>query len=178
MIEIKNYINGRYVSVFTNSDSPNRFICGEIVAANEDEFVLKSITQYGQYDGFILNKVHTIFNISHNGKYEKKISKLAQTQYKNNLRFQTDDEDLLNALFNFAKANKLIVSIEINFSDNKDIIGFVNDINENTVIIYTVDEYGEDDGVSEVIVNEITSLCVDTIDEQIISLLHSYNKEM
>lgn len=54
--------------------------------------------------------------------------------------------------------------------------GFVNNYNDNTICINIIDDYGCDDGISVINLEDILTVSVDTDDEQDALLLYKANQ--
>jgi len=78
------------------------------------------------------------------------------------------DRSLLQTLLNFAKQARLIVTFE--FADEC-LSGFVESVRHETVDLRIVDEYGVICGLAQLLASEVSTVSVDTDDEQDIRLL-------
>lgn len=159
-----NYI----ASFFCDSSSPNLHLTGYVDRYNEDEIVIKHISPDGYYDGFILVHMSDIIRVDILGQYEKRIATLFSIKKQTHPNINYLNGSLYPSLMNFAYANNLIISLEL---DNTTISGFVLKFNEHNIQLQVVDENGQIDGETIVLVKDVLSFAVDTITEQNLRLL-------
>lgn len=159
-----NYIG----SFFCDSSSPNVHLTGYIDKYNEDKIIIKHISPDGYYDGFILVHISDIIRVDILGQYEKRIATLFSMRKQTHPSINYLNDSLHLSLMNFAYANNLIVSLEL---ENTMISGFVLNFDEHNIHIQVVDENGQTDGETIVMVDNVLSFAVDTITEQNLKLL-------
>ena len=164
-----NYIG----SFFCDNAKPNTHLTGYIDGYNEDEIIIKHISPDGYYDGFILVHTSDIIRVDVLGKYENRIASLFSIRKQTHPCINYENSSLYLSLIDFACANNLVVSVEL---ENTTISGFVLNFNEQEIHIQVVDENGLTDGETIVLVDNVLSFAVDTIAEQNLKLLARQNK--
>lgn len=173
MIRSVNYcFQNKIIATFYCEDGnkQNLFV-GYIEKFNDDEILFAHISPHGFYDGFILKHIDDVRRIDYDGEYEKKIErlyKLRQQVHKAISTFDPNDDEILYSLLDFAKQNDYIATLEL--ADNN-ISGLVNGYSNDMIYLDVINDYGEENGISIVNVNEILSVAVDTDHEQDLRLL-------
>ena len=156
------------ISLYLNPHDTSKFIFGHIISANDMHFVMCLVDSYGNYDGILVKEIDEIIRIELDDKYAKKIEKLIRDKgiYEIDLCLNGDDiiKEVLDVIQN---ANK-IVSIEILHSGASDVIGFVDDVTDDICTIRQINSYGEEDGKTHIILNNITELSFDSVEENTI----------
>lgn len=152
----------KVLSIYCDNQNPESHLSGFLYAYNDDEVLIQHISADGLYDGYILILREDIIRLDFGGKYEQKIKMLYE------LRKQTHPtipygECLYLALLRFGMEQKLIVSIEW---DNSILSGFVSQYNNDLIHLRLIDEYGNANGETVVLCDEIKSFAVDTSTEQ------------
>lgn len=153
------------ICIYTNANETTKFNFGSVLAANYEEFALYMISPDGNYDGILLEKTSRLYRIDQGGQYYKKMQALMNSSKLPNLDFDLCEESIKESLLNIAFKTKKIVSIELVDSENFDIIGIIEEIKNNLCRIRLIDEYGTEDGMSYVLVEDITSISFDSQDE-------------
>lgn len=153
----------KFISIYCN-DNMDNFLYGKLLSLNDFEFALMLISPNGDFDGILVKEINNIIRIEFDGQYEEKMSKLISfhtEEYCSNI----DNNDIKRAVLSLAKNNTKIVSIELQNSQDVNIMGFVEKIEENLCKIKQVDDYGYYDGYSYVYISEITQIVYNSNDE-------------
>ena len=161
----------KLVSVYTNVDDTDKFAAGYVVGVSEQEFILASVTSAGEYDGFLLKQVDSVYKISTDGLYIDKLLKLISLN-KTQFSVCFDGGDLFRQILTFAQNNHAIVSLELMNSGYDDCVGFVESLDEGLCRMQEVNEFGEPDGVSVVKLSCITTMSCDDSDDRPLKLLY------
>ena len=82
-----------------------------------------------------------------------------------------DDEDVLVSALRCAMEAKTPVSIELVDSGNDNVTGYVTGISDVICEIDCFDFYGEHEGKSYMRLDDITQLCFESSDEQVLKML-------
>ncbi|MNL56261.1 hypothetical protein D3C87_1797400 [compost metagenome] len=77
----------------------------------------------------------------------------------------------LISMLEFIKNNNYILTIQLFESGENDIQGFVSKIGEKDLLIKKIDEYGKEDGIAIVIIDNITSIVCDSEEEIVLKML-------
>ena len=178
MIQIMKYCfeNRKIVSVYSNEEDTTMHLTGYIEKFNESELLLAHISAHGYYDGYILKHIEDIYRMDYGGSYERKIEELYLLKKQTHPpidTFQEGEEEILYSLLDYAKNQRLIVSLE--FSDGL-LSGFVNGYDDDNLFLTLISDSGAEDGQSIVKVDEILTVSVDTDDEQDLNILHKSKK--
>ena len=170
----KCFEDGNVASFFCNPDYTDLHLTGYVAKYSADEVLIAHISVHGYYDGFILKPVKDIYRIDYAGNYETKIARLYKQRKQGHPNLGgIGDGEIMPSLFSYAKDNSLIICLE--FQDNL-LRGFVNNYNDNTICINIIDDYGCDDGISVINLEDILTVSVDTDDEQAALLLYKANQ--
>ena len=153
--------NNEIVSLFTELNEPDNFWAGFVGRISDEFIMLNGVCSRGRYEWFRINKISDIYKIEFGGKYQEKLEKLYLLQNQNHKPVTKLSEDLISDLLIFAKENKLIATIQIRDSGYDDIIGYIEDLTDETVKIKLLDEFGDEDGFSVFNKNDITLLACD-----------------
>lgn len=159
------------VGVFKNQENTNAFLAGYVSCVGETFLLIAQITAGGLYDGFILIELCEIFGIIEKSKYLKKLEILYKLQDQKHLSYNFRESALLYDLLMLSKEKNVVVAIQLLNSGYDNIIGIVQEINDDYVTIDIYDEYGNPDGIQTVNTDLITRIACDTEDEHSIGLL-------
>lgn len=162
----------KIVSIYDDIDQPDRFALGYIVSCNREHYVLALISPDGKYDGFLLKICDKILHISYDGQYENKIKKLVRYYKTEHEKYRFAEDDLVKEMLLFAKKYNFIVSIELNNSGYDDCVGYIKEFNNNKCVIQNIDSYGNGDGESFMLINDITQISCNSSDEISLKILH------
>ncbi len=160
--------NQKLCSLYINFQDTSKFVFGKILKIDEMHIIFFSFSPDGEYDGLLLIKIDNILRVEYDDLYTARMNRLIND--KNFLcKFDIDsieNNNLIELLLNLLLKEKIIISIELLDSGTYDIIGFVEEINENTCKISQVNDDGQDDGVTYIRINDITQISADSLDER------------
>lgn len=157
----------KVVSLYCDRENIEKHLTGYICSYNEDEILISHITPSGYYDGFILKHIKDIFRIDYDGEYERKIEKLYNLKEQSHYKISIYSESILYPILEYAKENSHIVCLEL---QNNNISGFVNEISD-FIHLKVIDDYGLENGISVIDIDEVITISVDTEDEQDLKLI-------
>lgn len=162
--------NQAVASLYFDRNEPFSHLTGRVLQANENELLVAHISAHGCYDGFILKRVDDLYRIDTDGKYEQKIEQLysKKRQSHPSICFNVPNRSLYELLVEYAKQENLIVSVEF---DDACLSGFVASVTPEAMELRIVDEYGAACGMAYFYISEVSTISVDTDDEQDIRLL-------
>ncbi len=161
-----------YLSFYTDIEDTLSFHYGKILSVNKKHIVLYLISPGGLFDGILVIETWKIYRIEMDGQYKRKINKLCSFADLPVVDYTFDNEKIVNSIMKFALLNKTIISVELENSGFTDIIGFVDEINDDICKILQVDEYGCKDGFSYISINNITEVsCLSKHEKEIMSLM-------
>ncbi|MCM1365313.1 MAG: hypothetical protein NC122_00190 [Faecalibacterium sp.] len=157
----------KIVSFYFNKEDNCTHLTGFIYAYNENELLVAHITPRGEYDGFILNQMSNLYKIEYDGDYEKKILNLYCLKRQSHPCIEIRGDSILFSLLDFTKDNNHLISVDLNTDK---ITGFVKSY-DDFITLNMVDDYGRNNGVAVVSIDEVITFSCDTSDEQDLSLL-------
>lgn len=163
------------ISIYSDKKNTDSFSVGFISACNEEDYILKSISPRGGYDGYCLRKTGYIFKIEFDGPYERKIQTLVMHKRVRHEEFDFGYEDLIKSILEFALQKQYAVAIELLDSGYFDCIGFITSIEDEYCMIFKLDKYGGQNGAAVIELSDITKINVDTEDEQDLKILYIDN---
>ena len=160
----------KVASLYFDKDNPFSHLTGRILQIRQNEVLIAHISMHGCYDGYILKRIDDLYRVDVDGKYERKIGQLysIKSQSHRPICIDAADHSMLPVLLNFAKKARLIVTFE--FADEC-LSGFVEAVRHETIDLRIVDEYGDICGIAQLLASEVSTVSVDTDDEQDIRLL-------
>lgn len=162
------------ISIYCCRDT-DRFLYGKLLAVNDDEFALLMYTPLGMYDGIIVKELENITRIEYDGQYEQKMQKVLLKDI--NLKdIIIDDSQIARSVLDLSLKQNKIVSIELLNSGIDDVVGFVDEIQENKCTIKLVDEYGYEDGYSCILISDITQVMFNGEKESLLLKLWEINQ--
>lgn len=164
MINIIKYCfeNNKVASFYFDKENNEKHLTGYICYYNESEFLVAHITPRGEYDGFILNKIDNVYRIDYDSEYEFKIQKLYKLKEQSHPEIRFNEEEILYTLLDFAFKNNHLVTVEL---QNDQVTGEVNRY-DDYICLNVVNDYGKDDGISIIEIDEIITFSCDTDREQ------------
>ena len=160
----------KVVSLYFNKDDNSRHQTGFIAWYNNNEILIKHISDRGLYDGFIVNKFEDLYRISYDDKYENKVLKLYKIKNQSHPEIDIKDNNVLFSLFDYSMKNNCLCKLEL---ANDDIVGIITNYNEEYIYIHEIDYYGEKAGICVINYDEIITICCDTDNEQDLMILYS-----
>lgn len=164
--------NRELTSIYTDVNNCDRFAVGYIMDVTETQALILNIGLHGEFDGYTVIKVDDIYRIETQSKYLKKINGLSDVNIDTVFEIKTTD-DLLIDVLNKAIERKSIVVVGVGDIDNS-IMGYVEKVEDNKVYIEQVNEYGESDGSSVILYNEIVRVVIEDVECCEIDRLYHY----
>ena len=173
MIRSVNYCfqNKVLATFYCDNGTVQTLLVGYVEKFNDTEILIAHISPHGFYDGFILKHIEDIKRIDYDSDYEKKILRLYKLRGQSHAVIQTfdsQDDEIIYSLLDFAKQNDYVVSLE--FTQDS-ISGFVNGYSDDVVYLDTTNDYGVENGIAIIDINEVLTVAVDTDHEQDLRLL-------
>ncbi|MFI8579667.1 hypothetical protein [Ectopseudomonas khazarica] len=167
----------RIVSIYT-SDDWSSYSVGYVVSIDETHICLESITGSGESIGFEIRSLEEITKVETSGKYEQKIEILFNHQGEiiHPVTIPTPSGGIIHKTLELALQRKCVITIWTEGSEDS-ISGYVSSIGNDTITIRAVDEYGDDDGVSLVPREEISSIDFCTKEEQLREFLNKKSNQ-
>lgn len=162
------------LGIYTNYQDSTKFAAGYILASDDQFVLLGHIDPKGNYDGYIVKKIESIYLVEQGGKYLQTIGKLFKSKEQRadwGIKRKKGKLDILLMLFNYAKENQLIISLELVDSGNEDVMGYIVDIEDNSIVCQTVDDYGGKGAIAYFDVRNITHVVCDSEEGHVVELI-------
>lgn len=170
-----------YVCIHSNVNDTSKFIFGKLIGIDGIFFALSMISLDGKADGIVIKEIDDIQYVEQSTSYIEKMSRLLSYW---NEKIRTDEifspimDGILQWGLDLAKKRKYVVSLEINHSGIIDITGIIIENENELCVLKQIDENGQEDGVCYVSHEEITQLCMNSSDENRVSILFQTNNIM
>lgn len=149
---------GELMQCHIDPDDPETFVVGILYAYDEEWFLMKDVSSYGEENGFALYKKSDLISVEVKSDYIEKIAFLMRFNNTMWPELQVSDNNLLIQVIQLCFAKSTVVGIETYASGFRDINGIIEGIEGNIVIIRQIDEYGRYDGVSWLDTGAITRM--------------------
>lgn len=160
--------------IYTDLTDISSCSVGKVLKVSDDYLLLADISRYGKYDGYSLLKVEDVFQVNTNSQYiQKKMQKLYRLEAPNHIRFDVENENMLLAFLEFAQKHNFFISVGLVDSHERDVIGFIQEVNEDLLTIAVVDNYGEPDGEAYIELEDINKISCDDQDEACLKMLYN-----
>lgn len=165
----------KLIAVYTNKDNTEKFSVGYILEQIEEGLLIASYDSNGLQDRIILLNLNDIFMIETDSLYLKKMYKLINNfKFINSEKFvfkRNNDFSLLYNLLNQCFEEKKLITIKSIFGF--DVSGLITEQNDDVVIIQEISNYGEEDGLVCIKIEDIEKIGIDGQDEQKLSFLRN-----
>ncbi len=166
---------GDFVEIYTNTDNTSRFDLGRIIACDENYFITSMIAPDIFFDGFMLLTMDRVLQLSSDTNYIEKIKKLLPHFNVEYEEIGCLSGDLVASLLTYAKDNKRLVTIELLKSDLVDVQGFVKNVTQTMCEVELVNDYGEQNGNTNVALKDITEITCCTRKRRAMEYLYHLN---
>ena len=147
---------GKLIQCHIDHSDPETFVVGILLAHDDEWFLMKDVSSYGEGNGFALYKKRDLLSVEVKSDYIDKIAFLMRFNNTMWPELQISDNNLLIQVIQLCFIGGTVVGIETYASGFRDINGIIEGIERNIVIIRQIDEYGRYDGVCWLDVNSIT----------------------
>ncbi|POZ52864.1 hypothetical protein [Methylovulum psychrotolerans] len=170
-------IHNIIVSAYVNANDWGQYSVGYVDSITNGHVRLRTLSKYGENAGFEIRLLSDIVKIEYDGKYEKKIELLNKKQGK---VFNEIDPNKISSgnLFEDALKQSLEDSVVIVIWGNDpddSLVGIVEKLDSELISVRLVNEFGEDDGLSTIKIDEINSIDFNTQSEQVRSFLYKHS---
>jgi hypothetical protein len=166
----------KIITVYSDIDDYTNYECGFFYLKSENEFVLKSVTETGLYDGYLVIELDDVYRVDYDGQYERKLEKLYNlNRSRHSKRVKENifsEQNLFIDVMEMAESNNLYISLIFDNDEEEIVSGIVEEFTDEYVKLKVINEYGEFDGYTTVDIDEILKLSCDGEDEQVIKKLH------
>lgn len=152
----------------------SKFAVGYLMQISDNEIIMQEISPYGEDDGLTLFLIENIRKIEIDNKYLAAI-KLLSCDIEDYVIQRNRDLDLLSNVLEYSMKKEYIVSIELSNEGYYDCIGIINHMNNQTLKVDAIDEYGESEGSIFVNFSEITKMTINSLDDRKRNKLYKLN---
>ncbi len=165
-------------SVYDSDDNIDKFDVGFIIAVDDDFALMSGICPNGDNDGYYLKSVDSLYKIEVNSQYNRKIEILHSG--KDTVFNQISEYDPKNVFWSILKLLKKqqeLCSFYLFDSDSSNVIGCIEEFDDNIVKISAYNEYGLLDGTVYIRIGDITGMSFKSSEEIKIGRLIGSQKE-
>ncbi len=130
------------------------FRVGFYIGGNENYSLFELISTRGYGDGIYLTDTASIYRADCGDSYTRRMEKLFRVQNQTHIQGITDADNCSPMwLFEFAKGKKYVISIQT--EDGDTISGYVNEYTHDAVTVNRLNDDGEYDGVTNLLIESI-----------------------
>ncbi len=159
------------VSLFIDPQNPDDFVVGFVEAVTQRQAMLRSVSPFGRFDGFIVVRLQDIDLVLGEDDYALRLTRLIK------LRGETpsapmpveEGEDLVHALCRQALQDNAVVTLWLD--DEAEHVGRVLQLDDMRVTIGELDYFGEDPRPMTVALREVEMASTGSEDDRIYQLL-------
>lgn len=149
---------GKLIQCHIDCGEPETFVVGILLAYDDEWFLMKDVSSYGEGNGFALYKKSDLVSVEVESDYLDKIAFLMRFNNTMWPDLRVSDNSLLIQVIHLCYSGGTVVGIETYASGFRDINGIIEGTDRNIVIIRQIDEYGRHDGVCWLDINSITRI--------------------
>ncbi len=171
------YLSQQLALIYTNTEETDKFFAGYVNQIFSNQVIINNISPYGKYDGFCIKMLEDIYRVETESQYAKKIEILSQYYNVNHDAIEMINDNGIVSLLNYAKKYNKIVSIGLLQSEFVDVVGFIEEIDLQQCRIREIDQYGLEDGVCTIKIEDITYMSCDGEEEFSRSLLYDMQRK-
>jgi len=166
----------KFACIYTNEENTSKFFFARVLCVNEKHIAIYLVTKDGCFDGIVVKRTEEISRVETDGQYSQKMKKLCSLQEQKPWEHCLQEERIPESLLSVAKEEKGIVALEMLKSGYDDVVGFVEEIRDGLCTIRQIDEYGFEDGISYVRIDDISQISYASEDEDRILRLWKLNQ--
>jgi len=162
---------GVLTSLFIDPQNPDDFIAGFVEAVNGRQVMLRSVSPFGKYDGFIVTRLSDIDLIMGEDDYSLRLSRLLRARGEEAAdSIEVDEnEDLIHAVCRKGIKDDQVITLWP--QDNAEHVGRVIHLDDMRVTIGELDYFGRDPRPLTLTLREITMASIGSEDDKIYQLL-------
>ena len=163
---------GILTSLFIDPQNPDDFIAGFIEAVNQRQVMIRSVSPFGRYDGFIVTRISDIDLIMGEDDYSIRLSRLLKARGETpEDPIEVDEgEDLVHAVCRKAMGEDTVVTLWLH--DDTEHVGRVLELNDMRVTIGELDYFGRDPRPLTLTLREIEMASIGSEDDRLYQLLN------
>jgi hypothetical protein len=166
------------VSIYDDIDDWSCCSVGYVDIVTDTHVRLCALSRHGKPAGLEIRCLSEIFKVEYDGKYEKKIQALAENQQRIFNQVELNDassDNLIVDTLRQAKDNSAVIVVW-GKDPSDSLVGYVESIDPEVVTMRLIDDFGDEDGMSAINIDEITDIDFNTLSEQVINFLYKNKK--
>jgi hypothetical protein len=166
------------IAIYTDKDNINSFSAGYVEGLLNEGLLLKSVDPNGFFDGLIFLCINDIYQLEIGSKYLNNL-KIINADYSYTVDFSLKKEREKNLIYSFlvfCKIEMKFVSLLLYFG--KEIIGYIKEVSNINILINSVSNEGEEDGLVCLKIDEISRVYIDTNDLKRVNILFSHDSKL
>lgn len=165
---------GVLTSLFIDPQNPEDFIAGFVEAVNNRQVMLRAVSPFGKFDGFIVTRLSDIDLIMGEDDYSLRLSRLirARGEEPTDTIEIEENEDLIHAVCKKGMKEDAVVTLWLN--DNAEHVGRVTHLDDMRVTIGELDYFGRDPRPLTLTLREVTMASIGSEDDNIYQLLSDH----
>jgi hypothetical protein len=164
------------VAIYTDISEPDKFSAGFVDQIDDTWIRLRSISSEGEDDGYEVRALKDIFKIAINGRYEQKIDFISNNRedvFKNVELDHSVEMGVAVATLKEAQEKELIANFWMRAEGAfHSVTGYVDNLDQDIVRILEVDNYGQEDGVLLLDLNQVVGVSCNDLRCQMIKFLN------
>lgn len=173
---LSNNLIGKIIQCHIDQNNPESFVVGRLAYTDSDWFIMQDITPEGRWNGLALYMQADIVQFEENTDYIRKLEGLLRYRNKPVPILPPMSEEPLKSLLVYAKKKATVIGIELCASGYRDVNGTIDFLENQTVGVMQIDEFGLSDGKSYLAVDAITRCFVDDEESMCLEIIHKQNK--
>lgn len=165
---------GVLTSLFIDPQNPDDFVVGFVEAVNNRQVMLRSVSPFGKFDGFIVTRLSDIDLIMGEDDYSLRLSRLLRARGEepaDTIEIE-ENEDLIHAVCKKGMKEDQVVTLWL--QDNAEHVGRVTHLDDMRVTIGELDYFGRDPRLLTLTLREVTMASIGSEDDNIYQLLSDH----
>lgn len=167
---------GSIIQCHIDTGDPESFVVGRLIYVDSKWFLMQDISPEGRWNGLALYMQDDIVTIETHSNYLQRIKALVGYRKENMAEIPYQTGDPLMSLLFYARDSVKLVGLELIKSGYRDVNGFIDWLDNQTLCINQLDEFGQPDGKSFLSVGAITRCFVDDEESKCLEVLSKLSK--
>lgn len=151
------------IAVYSLPEKQEFFEVGFLIETDEETIMLESYASDGSADGYLVIHIDDIYRIEQDSKYLHAMNQLRAPQRQESMREFSGN--CVDDIICHVQKNNRILTINLLERDGDKVTGYVQEINDDTIVLKTVNEYGEPDGLTTVYKEDCSVLACESADD-------------
>lgn len=157
----------KLIAIRSNTDDTDKFSAGFILSISDETISIKAINPHGLPDGIYTIKKSDLYGIDFDDKYLKRLRKRMEESKKlfsdsPSPNFFSDSESNIKTILEKAMDKKQMINV--NLYHDLGFYGYIRKLSETEFSIEVFNEFGEYDGISIYLIEDIRNIYWDDID--------------